>query len=236
LVTTTGIFLALSAVAGVIVVYFRGAVPLYIALVGAVLGNSYSGRPFRLGYHGYGELLIGLMFGPLLMMGVQYAACGHLGGGIVVIGIAVGFLVTNILYTHSVLDAQADARLDKITLAGLLKGPKALLTASAVFEFVPFVLVALGVWRGLLPPASLCVLIVLPMAVYLWRSLYRFVYGKPEAILLKKWLGPMGDFPAYRAAGIDWFMYRWLMARNLVSFFTLILLIVHIVLKITTCL
>ena len=81
------------------------------------MGISYSGKPLRLGYYGYGELLIGLMFGPLLMIGVQYAACGVLDGRIVLVGIAVGLLVTNILYSHSVLDAQADAQMEKLTLA-----------------------------------------------------------------------------------------------------------------------
>ena len=204
----------LEAVAGSVVIYFRGVVPFYITVVGAILGISYSGKPLRLGYYGYGELLIGLMFGPLLMIGVQYAACGVLDGRIVLVGIAVGLLVTNILYSHSVLDAQADAQMEKLTLARLLKGRNAVLAASAVFNFVPFLLIIAGV------------------AVFLWRSLRRFVNGLPEEIVLKKWFGPMSNFPAYREAGIDWFMYRWLMARNLISFFALILLLVNVVLKI----
>ena len=100
LVVAISLFLLLAAVAGSVVIYFRGVVPFYITVVGAILGISYSGKPLRLGYYGYGELLIGLMFGPLLMIGVQYAACGVLDGRIVLVGIAVGLLVTNILYSH----------------------------------------------------------------------------------------------------------------------------------------
>ena len=121
LVVAISLFLLLAVVAGSVVIYFRGVVPFYITVVGAILGISYSGKPLRLGYYGYGELLIGLMFGPLLMIGVQYAACGVLDGRIVLVGIAVGLLVTNILYSHSVLDAQADAQMEKLTLARLLK-------------------------------------------------------------------------------------------------------------------
>ena len=232
LVVAISLFLLLAAVAGSVVIYFRGVVPFYITVVGAILGISYSGKPLRLGYYGYGELLIGLMFGPLLMIGVQYAACGVLDGRIVLVGIAVGLLVTNILYSHSVLDAQADAQMEKLTLARLLKGRNAVLAASAVFNFVPFLLIIAGVSVGMLPAAYLCVLVLLPIGVCLWRSVRCFVEGLPEEIVLKKWFGPMSNFPAYREAGIDWFMYRWLMARNLISFFALVLLLVNVVLKI----
>ena len=68
LVVAISLFLLLAVVAGSVVIYFRGVVPFYITVVGAILGISYSGKPLRLGYYGYGELLIGLMFGPLLMI------------------------------------------------------------------------------------------------------------------------------------------------------------------------
>jgi 1,4-dihydroxy-2-naphthoate octaprenyltransferase len=45
-------------------------------------------------------------------------------------------------------------------------------------------------------------------------------------------MGPMGDWEKYKAAGMDWFLFRWLLARNICTFFCLILIITHIVLKI----
>lgn len=227
-------FLGVSMVAGAVIVYGRGTFPLYIALVGAFLGISYSGWPFRLAYHGLGELVVGLMFGPLLMIGVQYAACGVLDTRILLTSTAMGLLVTNILYSHSVLDRQADARMDKTTLALLLDKRETILFASAVFNFLPFVLILMETVLGMLHPAYLAVFLVFPIAVYLWRSLKDFVDGKHTDIVLKPWMGPMGNFPAYRKAGIDWFMLRWLLARNLMSFFGLILLVVNVVLKICT--
>ncbi len=92
----------------------------------------------------------------------------------------------------------------------------------------------MGTVLGMLHPAYLAVFLVFPIAVYLWRSLKDFVDGMHTDIVLKPWMGPMGNFPAYRKAGIDWFMLRWLLARNLMSFFGLILLVVSVVLKICT--
>lgn len=232
LLGAVSLFLLCAAAAGVAVVMVRGIVPLVIALVTAVLGVSYSGKPFRLGYYGYGELLIGLLFGPMLMVGMQCAACGVVDGKIVLMGVAVGLLVTNILYSHSVLDLQADTRMGKITLAALLKTPRARRAVSAVLNFLPFVLVLVGVVAGLLPWAYLVVWVLLPMAVTLWRSICRFTAGRPDSLRLRWWYGPMGRFPVYREAGIDWFMYRWLMARNLISFFALLLLLVNVILQI----
>ena len=42
----------------------------------------------------------------------------------------------------------------------------------------------------------------------------------------------MGDFEAYRKAGVDWFLLRWLVARNIVQFFCLIIIIVNFVVNI----
>lgn len=225
-------FLSVAVAIGIVVILFRGLVPLYILLAGGFLGISYSGWPLHLSYHGYGELVIGLMFGPLLMTGVQYASCGVFDEAIALVSVAVGLLVTNIVYSHSVLDRAADAQMDKLTLARLMKGNAGMLAASAVFNFVPFILVAVGVCLGMLHPAYLSVLVLLPMAAYLWNSLRMFVYGKPVEIRIRPWMGPMGDFKAYREYGIDWFMLRWLLARNLITFFAFILLVVNIILKI----
>lgn len=225
-------FLGAAAVLGIVVTAFRGPVPMLIMIAGGFLGISYSGWPFRLGYHGFGELIIGVMFGPLLMTGVQYACCGVLDGAIILVSIAIGLLVTNIVYSHSVLDRFADAKMDKLTLARLIGTDDGMLAASAVLNFVPFVLVVAGVCLGILHPACLSVLVLLPMAAYLWNSLRMFVREEPVEIRIKPWMGPMGDFRAYREYGIDWFMLRWLLARNLITFFALILLIVNIILRI----
>ena len=49
------------------------------------------------------------------------------------------------------------------------------------------------------------------------------------AIEPKKWMGPMGDFEKYRIAGVDWFLLRWLVARNIVQFFCLIIIVVNLI-------
>ena len=224
------VFLLISSICGAVILYFRGINILYLALIAGFLGISYSGWPFRLCYQGYGELVIGLMFGPLLMIGMQYAAAGVFDATIVLVSVPVGLLVTNIAYSHSIMDAIPDEKVGKMTFARLLAKPKWMIFFSGIFNLVPFVIIAVGVALGLLHWAYLSIFILLPMAIYLVNSLNQFVYHKTIDIKLKPWMGPMGEFDKYREVGIDWFMLRWLIARNLVTFFCLILAIVNLIL------
>lgn len=223
-------FLGMAAVCGVVVFLFRGWVILLLAGLGALLGLSYSGGPLRLSFRGYGELTIGLLFGPLLMMGVQYSACGVLDWSIVLLGVCVGMLVTNILYTHSVIDADNDTKSQKMTFARLLKTQSRQLSATAVFVLAPFVIVGVCVGLGLWHWSYLFVMVLLPLAVFLIRSIGRFFEDKDQVDEPRWWMGPMGNWPAYQKAHIDWFLIRWLPARNLVTFFCLIIMIANVVL------
>ena len=199
----------------------------------AFLGFFYSGPPLKLAYRGLGELVIGFIFGPLLMVGVYYACCGRVDLNIVFISIPVGLLVLNILFTHSFIDMPGDAASNKMTFARLLKTNTACLIASALFIFVPFALIILAVALGYTHPAYLAVLLVLPRAVWLYRSLVLFTKGQlMEIEKPAKWLGPMPGWDQIRAAKIDWFLARWFCARNLLSGFCVVLGLVAIILMI----
>ena len=91
-------------------------------------------------------------------------------------------------------------------------------------------MVVAGVVLGQMNPAYLAVLAVLPVSLWLVGSLRAFVNNKDVAIEPKPWMGPMGDWDNYVKAGIDWFLFRWLLARNICTFFCLVLMIIHIVL------
>jgi 1,4-dihydroxy-2-naphthoate octaprenyltransferase len=225
-------FLAIAVACGAVILYFRGWPIALIMAIGGLLGISYSGGPLKLGYHGYGELVIGIMFGVLLMIGMQYAVCGVFDWNVLLLSVAVGMLVTNIVYTHSMLDIIADEKADKMTFARVLGSKKNQLGALALFSLLPFLVVFVGVAFGFFHWGYLVVSVLLPMALFLWKSVRKFVYDEEEDMTLKFWMGPMGDWENYKKAGLDWFLFRWLMARNLVTFFCLFLAIVNVVLSI----
>ena len=229
LLGAVGVFLAFAAVMAAVVILVRGWMILGWVVATLLLGVSYSGGPLKLGFRGLGELVIFLMFGPMMMTGVYYATTGMVDMKITWLSIAVGLLVTNIVYSHSVLDSVPDAKMGKKTMAHLMGSAKGQIAFSAVLNTLPYAIVAAGVVFGDMHPAYLAVFLVLPVSIWLTRSLNDFANGREVKAEPKKWMGPMGDFEKYKAAGIDWFLLRWLTARNIVTFFCTITIIVNII-------
>lgn len=191
-----------------------------IVCVTAFLGVFYSAPPLKLGFHGLGEIVIGVIFGPLLMMGVFYAAAGQMSPGIVWISIPVGLLVMNILYTHSFIEKAGDAESGKMTLALLLGPDRAGLVMAYILNILPFAMVVSAVCLGALHPLYLLVLLILPRALWLCSSLKGFAEGHQEVPQKPSpWLGPMMKWETVRESGVDWFLMRWLTARNTLSGF-----------------
>ena len=229
LLKVTLIMLAAAFAMGLIIIALRGWEILWWVIAGLIIGVSYSGGPLKLGFRGLGESAVFVMFGPIMMTGVYYSITGVLDWKIICLSIAVGLLVTNIVYSHSVLDAIPDMKMGKKTMAHLMGSGKGQIALSAVLNTLPYLIVAAGVFAGQMHPAYLAVFLVFPVSLWLVRSLNDFVCGREVPIEPKKWMGPMGDFDKYKEAGIDWFLLRWLTARNIVMFFCTILIIVNLI-------
>ena len=229
-------FGAVAVACGVAVACSRGWGILLIAAAAAVLGFFYSAPPVKFCYWGMGELVTGLIFGPLLMEGVYWAAAGVPDWRVLSISLPIGLLVVNILYTHSMIDLEGDAASDKLTLAGLLKSHGAKLAMSWLLNFLPYLCVVAAAILGWLHPAYLAVVLMLPRSIWLFWSLIKISQGADFSHELerpRKFLGNMGkDWEGVRKAGLDWFLIRWLTARNIVSGFCLIIVIVKSILLI----
>lgn len=130
-----------------------------------------------------------------------------------------GLLVTVVVYVHSMMDWSLDVSADKHTLADLLKSPERQLKALAAMLGLPYLLILLGMAFGFLPFAWRLVVLSLPLAVALYLSMRAYTEKPRGRVQRRWWYGPMGNWEKWQAAGRDWFMLRWLMARNLLSAF-----------------
>lgn len=229
LLVAVAVFMLIAALMGVVVLLIRGAVVLGWVIAALIIGVSYSGGPLKLGFRGLGEFVIFLMFGPLLMTGVYFAITGTVDFKIFWISIAVGLLVTNIVYSHSILDSIPDRKMGKKTMAHLMGSGRGQIMLSLLINLLPYVMIVLGVSLGQLHPAYLATFAILPVSVWLVGSLKNFVEHRDGELAPKWWMGPMGDFERFRKAGLDWFMLRWMTARNIVMMFCLILIIVNLI-------
>ena len=223
------VFGIIAVVMGLLIALERGWSVVVIMALGAFCGYFYSARPIALCYRGFGELDIGLMFGPLLMTGTCIAACDTLFWGLVWTSVAVGLLVTNIVYTHSIMDADADMSVGKQTLATLLETPQRQMTAEWCFNFLPPILLVLAVLAGFLAPVFLLGLLSVPIGVTLYRSMLQFYVEKADPTHAHDpyprhwWMLNMENWEEIEKAQLDWFMYRWYLARNYITLFALLM-------------
>lgn len=197
-----------------------------VAVLAGFLGFFYSAPPFKFGYRGLGEPVIGFIFGPLLMLGCHYAVAGYVSSEVVWVSAAVGLLVMNILYTHSFIDIAGDAESNKMTLARLFRTGSQRLAVAWTINLLPYVIIVAGAVLNRLEPAFVAVLFVLPRSLWLCGSLRDFAKGRtgvPDIPPLV--LGTMRGWERYKAMGIDWFMMRWLTSRNITGLFCLIIII-----------
>jgi len=218
----------LALLAGLLIWLRRGEPILLIALFTAGLGLAYSGWPLRLSYHGLGELLIGLVFGPLLMSGVYYAACGRLDSSILFIAVPVGLLVMNIIYVHSIMDYEPDKRVGKKTLAVLVNRRGFMLTILGLVLSLPYLFISAGILAGRLSPAYALAFLTLAPAAMLFRLMRQYTRDPRKPVRRRFWMGPMSGWDRVLANGIDWFMLRWFLARNLLVFFCLSISAAHL--------
>jgi len=231
------VFGAIACACGLPVLIIRGIRILWIVLAVGILGLFYSAPPLKLGYHGLGELLIGCIFGPALGIGMSIAASGEFHASEVLISIAWGLLVVNILYVHSIMDYASDQKAGKKTLAwllsskrkGLESNSKAMYIALAIINFVPYVLVILGVVFKAVSPLFLIALLALPWSIELFRSMLEFKRNPFGKVTKKWWYGKLMLWDEAKKAGVEWFALRWLLAQKTDTAFSILCIIAAIV-------
>jgi len=141
-----------------------GNTVLWICLTGAALGYFYTAPPLRIAYHGAGEPVTFLLFGPLAGAGTAYAQTGRVTPACLLVSSVVGLLAMAILYMHHFPQHDADKRHGKRTPVVRL-GPGGAGRLVPLVLALPYVLLALGIARGLLPAAAWLFFLSLPFAL-----------------------------------------------------------------------
>ena len=100
---------ALSAVVGIPLIMKAGYPVLWLGFIGFISGFFYTAPPFRFSSRkGLGELLIGLNFGPLMVVGSALVQTGQILPEALLAGIPIGFLVAAIVYVNEFPDHDGD--------------------------------------------------------------------------------------------------------------------------------
>jgi len=137
---------------------------LWICLAAAALGYFYTAPPLRIAYHGAGEPVTFLLFGPLAGAGTYFAQTGRVTPACLVVSSVVGLLAMAILYMHHFPQHDADKRHGKRTPVVRL-GPGGAGRLVPFLLALPYVVLALGISGGLLPSAAWLFFLSAPFAV-----------------------------------------------------------------------
>jgi 1,4-dihydroxy-2-naphthoate octaprenyltransferase len=152
--------------------FHPGHVVLALGAAGFLLGWFYTAPPLRIAYHGAGEPVTFLLFGPLAGLGTYYVQTGRFDGTAAFVSCIVGILVMAILFLHHFPQHAADARHAKKTPVVRL-GPTGAGRIVPAMLAAPYLLVALGVALGALPPFALAFFLSVPLALGASRTALR---------------------------------------------------------------
>ncbi len=174
-------FFLMASLIGLVLAYTHGPVILGLGLVGILSGFFYVGKPFAWVSRGFGELLVGLNFGPLMGLGAYFVQTGRLDWAPLVATLPVGFLIAAVLYINEFPDYAADKAVGKHHLVVRLGRQRAAVGYALLMAGVYASLLA-GVASGFLPVAALLGLATLPLAASAVRTALRHHSNVPDLV------------------------------------------------------
>jgi 1,4-dihydroxy-2-naphthoate octaprenyltransferase len=150
--TATALVFGAALLLGLYLVSVGGVPILLIGLLSILAGIAYTGGPYPLGYHGWGDLFVFIFFGVLGVAGTYYLQTGGLTLTALMASIPVGSLCTNIIVVNNLRDIDTDRATGKETLAvriGRKATSQEYLLLVLVAYTVPLTLWLAGVTWGL---------------------------------------------------------------------------------------
>jgi 1,4-dihydroxy-2-naphthoate octaprenyltransferase len=160
------LYILAFAIAFIIIFSFKLyllAVPIFFA---AFSSYFYVAPPISYGYHGFGELFVGINMGPIMVVGTYWVIAGRPDVIPLLISIPVGLMVALILYYQSLPDMKTDEAVGKRTLAARL-GKRGALCGLILFFFLIYLSMILLIVYQLLSRYSLVLCVSIPVCVRL---------------------------------------------------------------------
>jgi 1,4-dihydroxy-2-naphthoate octaprenyltransferase len=155
---------------------------LVIGVLGLLLSLFYTAPPLKLVYRGLGEIVTGVGFGPLMLLGAYVVqTVGVLRPEPFLASVPVALLVALILYVNEVPDRAADSRAGKRTLPVRLARPQ-VISGYLITALAAFATIAGGVLAGLLPLTALAALLPLPLVGRVRDGLVRY-FDQPYGLM-----------------------------------------------------
>jgi len=128
----------------------------------------YVAPPVRYGYHGLGELFVGINMGPVMVLGVNWVLLGRVDWAALPVSLPIGLMVALIMYYQNLPDMETDRAAGKHTLAVRL-GKKGAVKFLIAFWIAIYTSIAILTVAGHFSPIAWCTLFALPILIKVWK-------------------------------------------------------------------
>lgn len=175
------LFLALG-ILGILAIAWlqRDFTVIGIVILCCVLGYTYQGPPFRLGYQGLGEIICFICFGPLAIAAAYYSQSQTFSFTSIAVSVIVGITTSLILFCshfHQVADDIAAGKRSPIVRLGTTKASQLLPWVGGSIYALTLAFVACQIF----PIWTLLIFASLPFALKLFRHVAEF-HNQPEKV------------------------------------------------------
>ena len=162
--------------------FFAVLIGFYLALIGGwpiviiglssiIAGMAYTGGPYPLGYHGWGELFVFIFFGVIAVPGTYYLQIGTITNLSIWLGFVMGMLSAAILVVNNLRDLETDQISGKNTLAVKL-GEKFSKIEYSLLILVPFLLPLFIWWNNDNEMSLLIIIFAIPISINLIYQIF----------------------------------------------------------------
>jgi 1,4-dihydroxy-2-naphthoate octaprenyltransferase len=160
---------------------------MFFAVIGAVISIIYSAKPFRFAYHGFGELMMFMGYGPIITIWGYYIHTASLTADMYLIGAIPGLLMWTMIIINEIPDYEEDRSAGKKNIVYRL-GPartKNLYISSlaAIFIYITLLIVF-----GILPAWCALAYLGLPLAAVSAVKAARFYKDPVKLAVANKYM------------------------------------------------
>ncbi len=210
----------ISFLIGLYFIYIQGTKILYIIIPSIILCLSYP----LLGCIGLGEIIVAVIFSPLLYLGVYFVMKGCFSLDVLIISVSTGLLSVAVLHNHMLLDFKYDTENRKTTLCRLCGTEQKALYLLGIIIAGAYANIIIWAAAGHLNICYLITLLSLPAAVILYKIMKIHIKTPDKKIKRSIFMGPLKELEKIDEKQQN-FMLKFLIVRNLLTLFTVLLCI-----------
>lgn len=159
----SAISLIIGAISGLYIASQRGLIVIALGLVGISAAYAYSAGKRNFKSLALGEVLVFLVFGPLMAGASYFMESGAINPSIMLASVIPGILIALILFANNIRDIEVDKAAGARTIAGII-GHKRSLSAFHVLTLAIYALLILLIAVEILPLLALLALLSAPLA------------------------------------------------------------------------